>query len=145
MTCDPCECVIKEGERAAWCPRHKVWKNKHWIHLCHTRPGYRRAWDEGRGPGQNLPKGDPINVFTGKRVKRGPGAELRKLLGCSAKRWPHYKEMERLGEQCVDHVARFAASLVEGGYMLTQTSAERMVLSAIKKAGHSIESVVQDK
>jgi hypothetical protein len=131
MTCDPCECVIKEGERAAWCPRHKVWKNKHWIHLCHTRPGYRKAWEEGRGPGQNLPKGPPTPLF---KIPEGPGTELRRILGCSAKKWPHYKEMNRLGNLCEHHIKELAKSLVGTGYLRTEANAERVIQLAIDKA-----------
>jgi hypothetical protein len=45
------ECTCKEP---GWCERHQVHKSAHWHHLCQTREPYRRAWDEGRGPGQRL-------------------------------------------------------------------------------------------
>jgi hypothetical protein len=43
----PCECPM-----AGWCERHKVAKGKTWHGLCRTSESYRKAWDEGRGPGQ---------------------------------------------------------------------------------------------
>ncbi len=35
-----------------YCEKHGLWKTAHWVQLCKTRPEYRRAWGEGRGPGQ---------------------------------------------------------------------------------------------
>jgi hypothetical protein len=129
-----CECVIPEGSKTGWCPYHKIRKTRHWVHLCQTKPGYRKAWDEGRGPGQNLPKKTPVNLFTGKRAKPGPGRQLRRILGCSAKRWPHYAKMDKLGELCLDHIKEMAASLVEHGYVASQKAAERMIRVAVEQA-----------
>jgi hypothetical protein len=63
----------------------------------------------------------------------GPGAELRKILGCSAKAWPHYSEMNRLGPLCREKASEFARSLVNGGYVLNQAIAERFVNNAIDR------------
>ncbi len=54
MKCDPCTCVIPEGQRLAWCERHKVKKTAHSIELCRTNADYRRAWESGTGPGQKV-------------------------------------------------------------------------------------------
>lgn len=42
-----CECPI-----AGWCDRHGISKSTAWHRLCQTRDSYRKAWDDGRGPGQ---------------------------------------------------------------------------------------------
>lgn len=49
------ECPCPEppaGETRFWCERHRCWKTRHWRTLCQTRPEYRQAWEDGRGPGQ---------------------------------------------------------------------------------------------
>lgn len=43
----PCTC-----EAPGFCARHNVDKGPTWFALCRIREDYRRAWDEGRGPGQ---------------------------------------------------------------------------------------------
>ena len=43
------------GEQAGYCERHRMHKPLAWVRLCKTRPDYRQAWDEGRGPGQEAP------------------------------------------------------------------------------------------
>jgi hypothetical protein len=133
MKCNPCECIIKEGELKAWCPRHKMWKNKHWIHLCHTKPGYRKAWDEGRGPGQIFPDGPKAFLFKESIKPVGPGIYLSKMLGCSAKKWPHYKKMDELGSDCNNHKTELAKSLVDEGYVPNQSLAERFIQQAISQ------------
>lgn len=45
-----CECSV-----AGWCQRHSIVKGEHFFHLCQTHEGYRRQWDDGRGPGQRVP------------------------------------------------------------------------------------------
>ena len=50
----PCECP-----EPGWCERHKIYKTPHWHRLCQTNESYRKAWDEGRGPGQQIPKRKP--------------------------------------------------------------------------------------
>lgn len=47
------ECHCEPREYPFWCERHKARKTPHWVRLCQTRPDYFRAWEEGRGPGQN--------------------------------------------------------------------------------------------
>lgn len=64
-----CSCnSFPDGEKRIWCQRHQVWKTRHWVELCQTRADYRRAWDEGRGPGQV--KGAPPGKTTIKRTPR---------------------------------------------------------------------------
>jgi hypothetical protein len=36
-----------------------VKKTPNMVKLCQTRPDYFAAWEEGRGPGQNIPKQEP--------------------------------------------------------------------------------------
>lgn len=45
-----CECAIPNG---GYCERHGIHKSARWVELCHTRPVYRTAWDDGHGPGQH--------------------------------------------------------------------------------------------
>lgn len=123
----PCQCVFAPGERMAWCPRHKLKKTRHWVHLCQTHAGYRRAWDEGKGPGQNLPRGKPMYLTEPKPGAFGPGMQLRKLLGCTAKGWPHYRQMNEWGDECLQHSEELAASLVEHGYVPSMAQAERLI------------------
>ena len=85
-----CECDIVEG---GFCRRHAITKSAHWVHLCRTRDNYWRAWEEGRGPGQQRKPGlgDMVEAglsrigITEKRVSRllgrpcGCGRRKRKL------------------------------------------------------------------
>ena len=133
--CDPCTCVIEPGQKTGWCDKHKMRKTANWVRLCQTQPGYRKAWDEGRGPGQKLPKRDPIDLHTGKRVKRGVGGHLRRVLGCCAKKWPHYDEMDQHGVDISQNsIMKFAESLVREGYVKHITIANRLIKIAIQKA-----------
>jgi hypothetical protein len=50
MIATPCEC-----SGPGFCPRHHCEKTPHWHYLCQTRADYFQLWEEGRGPGQNLP------------------------------------------------------------------------------------------
>lgn len=60
------ECTCNPTEFPFWCERHRVYKTKHWVELCQTRPRYFQIWEEGRGPGQ---RGKGKNVLT-KREQR---------------------------------------------------------------------------
>jgi len=51
-----CEC-----DGPGFCQRHGIMKSVHWWHLCQTSEKYFQAWEDGRGPGQNLGQG---SVFT---------------------------------------------------------------------------------
>lgn len=46
-----CECTIPTG---GFCERHQVEKPAHFVKLCQTNLVYFRAWEQGRGPGQNM-------------------------------------------------------------------------------------------
>jgi hypothetical protein len=50
------------GAQAGWCEKHGLHKTLHWVQLCRTKPAYRRAWDEGRGPGQARPAGSTPRI-----------------------------------------------------------------------------------
>ena len=53
MSTSDCPCELPtSGVRGFWCDRLGVKMTPHWCHLYQTRENYRRAWDEGRGPGQ---------------------------------------------------------------------------------------------
>ena len=62
----PCECPL-----AGWCERHAIEKHEAWHRLCQTNHGYRRAWDEGKGPGQ--PKQDNRKERNEIRKSKPPG------------------------------------------------------------------------
>ena len=92
MNCDNC------NPGGGWCEVHQVDKSAVWVKLCQTNPKYRMAWDEGRGPGQAVPKRQ-------RRQKRqGPGTELTAIFanmrvfgngGCQCK--SHASQMDRWG------------------------------------------------
>lgn len=44
---EPCECPL-----SGWCNRHAMFKHEAWHGLCQKNADYRRAWDNGDGPGQ---------------------------------------------------------------------------------------------
>ena len=50
----PCDspCTIPPGAKKVFCKRYGQWMYRRWVELCKTRPDYRKAWEEGRGPGQ---------------------------------------------------------------------------------------------
>lgn len=84
-----CECTIPEG---GFCERHGIYKIPEWVRLCHMRADYRKAWDEGRGPGQPRTTVD---------IKRGgPGTELKKIIAWWQKRFPWFDLSPRKGCQC---------------------------------------------
>ena len=55
-------CQCNSNATTIWCERHHVQKSVHWQHLCATSEEYFQAWEEGRGPGQEVTK-----------KQRGPG------------------------------------------------------------------------
>lgn len=59
-----------------WCETHQCWKTRHWQKLCQTRADYRKAWDEGRGPGQTR------DDVPGKTTIRRRDREPAKYLAC---------------------------------------------------------------
>lgn len=73
-----CSCnSVPDGEKRIWCERHQCWKTRNWVKLCQTREDYRKAWDEGRGPGQvkTASVGNSI-------VSRKTDSEPAKYLSC---------------------------------------------------------------
>lgn len=68
-----CVCPI-----AGYCERHKVNKSEHWHSLCQTRDKYFAAWEEGRGPGQQLP---PIDKQARKERIQEAAARRKRLVG----------------------------------------------------------------
>jgi hypothetical protein len=64
----------------------------------------------------------------------GPGSELRKILGCSAKTWPYYRELNRLSPLGENHISEFAASLVACGHVASHRVAERLIRRAIDQS-----------
>lgn len=63
-----CDC-----ESAGYCPRHDVYKTETWHRLCQTRPAYFLAWEEGRGPGQNV--GDTVIASAQRDCRKRKGAD----------------------------------------------------------------------
>lgn len=53
-----CQCNCLDG---GFCSRHGIYKNKHFVKLCHEDPSYFQAWEEGIGPGQFRDKIEIIN------------------------------------------------------------------------------------
>jgi hypothetical protein len=45
------DCVC---ELAGFCARHQLKKNAHWHALCKSDAAYFRAWEQGKGPGQQV-------------------------------------------------------------------------------------------
>jgi hypothetical protein len=84
-----CECTIPEG---GFCERHGIYKSPGWVRLCNTRADYRKAWDEGRGPGQ------PRTTVDQKRG--GPGTELKRIIAAWQKRFKWFDLSPRKGCQC---------------------------------------------
>jgi hypothetical protein len=106
-----------------FCERHGVKKSAHWHCLCQQGGVYFQAWEEGRGPGQIVP------VAT-KPEKAGPGSFLRRMLGCSWKKWPHFATMDALGAEC--DVEKFSDMLSETG-KIGAAEATRLIQMAIAK------------
>ena len=73
LACETCD-------GGGFCTVHQMPKVAHWTALCRTNPRYRRAWDEGRGPGQNLPVLAPGPKLP-HTVRCGAGTELQRILG----------------------------------------------------------------
>ena len=111
-----------------WCESHQCWKTHHWRDLCKNKPAYRRAWEEGHGPGQQLPPAERVGGL--QRKLSGPGAFLRKMLGCAYKKWPHFSAMDKEGQEC--DVDKYAELLSEYGKIGTSEAA-RLIKIAIAK------------
>jgi hypothetical protein len=65
-----CVCDIPNG---GYCKRHGIQKSAHWVVLCTTRPKYFQAWEDGYGPGQNMPRirvRESINSHIGDIIAR---------------------------------------------------------------------------
>jgi hypothetical protein len=125
-----CECNIPNG---GWCEPHQVVKTEHYVLLCLTRWPYRRAWNECRGPGQNI---EGKRTVTGTRsVVLGPGTELRRALGCGFSRRTQcdFEQMNRWGcDGCREHMELIVSWLQCP--KMDAAKAERMVNIAIRRA-----------
>jgi len=117
MNCDDCE-LPESGEKSYDCPRLNCRMIPHDCELYRTRPNYRRAWDDGRGPGQVFPPvkqtARPKPVPAG-----GPGTELKKLLATMRVRSSGCKcnhraaEMDRRGAAwCREHLDQITSWLL---------------------------------
>ena len=129
-TCRGDEYLTVNGQ--FWCQRHQVWKTQHYHQLCQARPGYWRMWEEGRGPGQPVkPRETPAQP----RPALGPGGTLRKLLGCSAKQWPYYADMDEWGEACQEHLEELVTKLVafQCSSCGSEDAARRVITLALEK------------
>jgi len=72
---ESCQC-----ELAGWCERHKITKTPHFRHLCETNARYRKAWDEGRGPGQETKELTQKQLETKARIEEAR-ARTDRLIG----------------------------------------------------------------
>jgi len=63
----------------------------------------------------------------------GAGDRLRRLLGCEAKAWSGYREMNNLGIHCLQHAERLAESLVKDGHVQHVSAAIRLIELAVEK------------
>ncbi len=63
MSCDTCDQIVAAARQttpcecasAGYCARHKCDKPAHFAMLCRTHFGYFEQYEQGIGPGQNLP------------------------------------------------------------------------------------------
>lgn len=122
------DCPIIGGGR---CPRHGLEKTAVWVRLCVSRDNYFLAWEEGRGPGQGVQVRPP-------RRPRGPGGELRRILGCG---WPceFTRTMNAWGiEECLVQLDLITDWVVANGRRhglpLAPEAARRLVRMAIHRA-----------
>lgn len=115
------QCVCRGDEEAGvngtfWCQYHQCRKTPQWHKLCQTRPGYREAWNQSRGPGQVKVGPDPVP-----RTRGGPGTELTTLLSkwgirerpdCPCK--SHAAQMDRWGpDRCEERLETILSWLRE--------------------------------
>ena len=131
-----CECDI--FTRGGWCEPHQVNKTKHYVKLCRTKPAYRLAWNQCRGPLQQF-----VNVATS-----GPGTELTQLLsrfkviagGCQCK--AHARQMDSWGpDKCLekmDIIVSWLRSEAKKRHLpFSSKAATWMVKLAIRRARHT--------
>ena len=131
-----CQCT-----EAGWCERHQVQKTEHLVRLCQGNESYFDAWEKGRGPGQL--KRDPnakARVIQRQQPSRGPGSELRKILGCScgSDEANYLKSLNKLGpDGClekIDEIVTWMSTLKHPNEHITPESARRLAMMAIDKA-----------
>lgn len=105
-----CQCVLPDGARKLFCPRHKCDKYTRDVEICQLGskgedPRARRywdAWEQGKGPRQREPEKASDTKPT------GPGTELKKIfvsigiIGC------------KTGIECANLIKRMNAWGVEG-------------------------------
>jgi len=71
---EPLPCDDRKDGR---CVRFGISAHQPWCLLCETKPAYRKAWEEGRGPGQGEFAGPTDKPLP---TNGGPGTELHRLL-----------------------------------------------------------------
>lgn len=89
---DECRCQGDEDiavNGKFWCQYHQCRKTAQWHVLCQTRDGYRKLWNEGRGPGQS-------KVGPRKVQKPGLGDRVHSLLGTFGITPERYVEVKKL-------------------------------------------------
>lgn len=74
---DPDTLITCPCTEPGYCSKYNMYMTASWIKLCQTRPNYRQAWEEGRGPGQLRSNGQSR---PGKVIVDGPGTELSRIL-----------------------------------------------------------------
>ena len=137
-----CDCnQFPENERLMWCERHHCWKTRNWVKLCQTRADYRKAWDEGRGPGQTRTDVDKPSQPRKPRVK-GVGDHMKDLTaalklspkqGCGCQSLAN--EMNRLGpDGCRRERTRLVGKLETNAQRYSWGDVATAVANAAKNA-----------
>ena len=121
-------------------PQYEAWRK-----LYETNEKYRRAYQEGRGPGQLQPNGAKPNQ-TPRPQPHGPGTELTKLFrpirpfvrkGCKCEE--HAAEMDRRGcdwcEANLDTIIGWLEQEAAASHLVfSRPMAEKLVTWAIRRA-----------
>ena len=135
-----CECT-----GPGFCQRHGIYKGPGWFRLCQNAPGYFAAWEQGRGPGQNIPPPE-VEVSRCAGPPGGPGTELARLLWwfglkdrpecpCKAKA----RQMDHWGpEKCLQNLDRIVRWLRHEAKVrklpFSRKAAQLVVVLAIRRA-----------
>lgn len=119
-----------------YCQAHQCRKTQHYLQLCREHEGYRRLWNDGHGPGQDPPK--EAAALSTAADPPGPGAMLRKLLGCGSG-FRHFRELDEWGpDGCLVHLEEIVSMLIKNSCKnkdgLTERSARRLVQLVVERA-----------
>jgi hypothetical protein len=115
---------------------------QHYVKLCHTDPSYRKAWEEGRGPGQDIPSTVTARTPAAKSHKKGVGDHMKDVTrelrlnmkpGCNCQELLF--EMNRLGPGgCRRERSRLVEALKENAKKYTWVDVGTAIANASKNA-----------